>query len=158
MGNLADVQLTRNAKRPRGVSLYITPPPCISQKCPICFLLLPMSRTRYSRLTTIEGRHKNSVNVLVFSKDGKFLVTGCEDGVLSIFKTKSGAEVSRYEYDHESPAIDCMIWGQDPESRKIILYAGTRKGKLYRYNEPQKKVRFRHACISTFSGLLTLAH
>ncbi|KAK0502070.1 WD40-repeat-containing domain protein [Armillaria luteobubalina] len=98
-----------------------------------------MSRLQYTHLTTIEGKHKNSVNVLAFSKDGKFFASGCEDGVLSIFNTKSGAEILRYEYDHESPAIDCIIWHYDVESRKILLYAGTRKGRLYRYNEPQKK-------------------
>ncbi len=142
MGNLAEVRLTRNAKRSHGIGLYMTPPPCILQKCPICFSLLPMSWTCYSWLTTIERRHKNSVNIFAFSKDGKFLVTGCKDSVLSIFKTKLGAEVLCYEYDHEFPAIDCMIWGQYPESQKIILYVGIRKGKLYCYNEPQKKVIF----------------
>ncbi|KAK0474503.1 WD40-repeat-containing domain protein [Armillaria novae-zelandiae] len=98
-----------------------------------------MSRLRYTRLTTIKGKHKNSINVLAFSKDGKFFASGCEDGVLSIFNTKSGAEISCYEYDHESPAIDCIIWHHDSESRKVLLYAGTRKGRLYRYNEPQRK-------------------
>ncbi|KAK0497102.1 hypothetical protein EDD18DRAFT_1104559 [Armillaria luteobubalina] len=110
-----------------------------------------MSRLRYTRLTTIEGKHKNSVNVLALSKDGKFFTSGCEDGVLSIFNTKSGAEISLYEYDHESPAIDCIIWHYDTESRKILLYAGTRKGRLYRYNEPQKKISSSY--VSGLTGL-----
>ncbi|KAK0505147.1 WD40-repeat-containing domain protein [Armillaria luteobubalina] len=51
-----------------------------------------MSQLWYTCLTTIEGKHKNSINILAFSKDGKFFTSGCEDGVLSIFNTKSGAE------------------------------------------------------------------
>ncbi|KAK0468524.1 WD40-repeat-containing domain protein [Armillaria novae-zelandiae] len=103
-----------------------------------CQLLLCLDYDILALLPS-KGNTRTPSTVLAFSKDGKFFASGCEDGILSIFNTKSGAEISCYEYDHESPAIDCIIWHHDSESRKVLLYAGTRKGRLYRYNEPQRK-------------------
>lgn len=110
-----------------------------------------MSKIRYELHKTIEGKHNNSVNVVSFSKNGKFLATGCEDGTVVVFSTKKGSEISRYEYDAESPAIDCLFWTSDSEATResakdtvktMAIYAGTRRGKLFRYNDPHKQAGY----------------
>ncbi|EDR13098.1 uncharacterized protein LACBIDRAFT_322537 [Laccaria bicolor S238N-H82] len=62
---------------------------------------------KYSCVYTFTASHKNSVNTLAFSLDGKFLASGDEDGVLVIFNTKSGSQCGGATF---LAPITSLIW------------------------------------------------
>ncbi|KAK0468962.1 WD40-repeat-containing domain protein [Armillaria novae-zelandiae] len=95
-----------------------------------------MSRVEYRLQKTIQGEDFDSVNVLTFSKDGALLAAAFETGAVKVYRTHTGKPVS--EYSKEPTAIDVLLWSLD-DSKQPILYVGTRSGKVFRYDCPDKK-------------------
>ncbi|SJL11839.1 uncharacterized protein ARMOST_15250 [Armillaria ostoyae] len=95
-----------------------------------------MSRVKYHLQKTIQGEDFDSVNVVTFSKDGTLLAAAFETGAVKIYRTHTGRRVS--EYSKEPTAIDALLWSID-DSKRPVLYVGTRSGKVFRYDGPDKK-------------------
>lgn len=92
----------------------------------------------YHSESTIEDQHRGTVNVLSFSGDGRFLATGCEDGIVKVFNTSGGGHRSTYE--KEASAIDALIWNPR-DSSSLCLYVGTRGGHVFSFQSPEQKVQ-----------------
>lgn len=81
---------------------------------------------KYSCVYTFTASHKNSVNTLAFSLDGKFLASGDEDGVLVIFNTKNGSQCGGATF----PApITSLIWALDG----TIIFVGMVDGSIQQF-------------------------
>lgn len=95
---------------------------------------------KYSCVYTFTASHKNSVNTLAFSLDGKFLASGDEDGVLVIFNTKSGSQCGGATF---LAPITSLIWALNG----TIIFVGMVDGSIHQFL-PAKLVGYKLAVNS----------
>ena len=87
-----------------------------------------MATPRYNLDTTLPTGHNNSIVVLQFSPDGKFLASGSGDGVLMVFSTSTWKPVKRYI---DASSITTMVW--HPTFPKTLI-CGYRSGDVHTVN------------------------
>ncbi|KAJ7828888.1 WD40-repeat-containing domain protein [Mycena leptocephala] len=66
--------------------------------------------------------HSDNINILVFSKDGRFLASGSDDGYILIFDTKDWTEFRKYR---TAFAVRAIVWHPDDGN---IISAGLKEG------------------------------
>ena len=87
-----------------------------------------MATPRYNLDTTLPTGHDNSIIVLQFSPDGKFLASGSGDGVLMVFSTSTWKPIKRYV---DASSLTAMIW--HPTFPKTLM-CGYRSGDVHTVN------------------------
>ena len=70
-------------------------------------LSLSMATSRYSLDITLPSGHTNSITVLQFSPDGKFLASGSGDSVLLVFSTSTWKPVKQFV---DASSINALVW------------------------------------------------
>ena len=90
----------------------------------------------YLPIRRITGGHKKSIQCLAFSEIGNYLASASEEGIVVIWKTDDGVQVSSFQL--ESPP-SCLAWDCQ---RKTRLFIGCLDGTA--------------GCIDEFEVLLTL--
>jgi WD40 repeat protein len=96
--------------------------------------------------------HEGTVFALAYSKDGRYLATGCWDGVARIWDTASGALFSQIAYPN-SATITSVAFSPDPDSF-VLAIAGS-NGKVtvwdWRKNKQYAQVSDPHVVKAIFS-------
>lgn len=87
-----------------------------------------MATPRYTLDTTLPTGHSNSIVVLQFSPDGKFLASGSGDGILMVFSTSTWKPIKRFI---DVSPLTAVIW--HPTFPKTLL-CGYRSGDVHTVN------------------------
>jgi len=107
---------------------------------------------------SFEG-HTNNITSISFHSDGKWMITGSEDGTLKIWDTR--APVVQRTYDHKSPVNDVTI---HPNSNQLISCDQNGSIKLWNIGDnscthelvPEDNVSMRSVTVSS-DGLTLVA-
>lgn len=84
-------------------------------------------KTREYEEEAIISGHRNTVNVLTFSPDGRYLISGGDDGILRVFELIGDTLEERYQFRGLS-SITAVAW---MDSFPGTFIAGDRLGDLH---------------------------